>query len=187
MVNEYVSILKFLVGNQESKYSIRQLSKIRKVNYKTAYQAIMKLHKEGVVSLEKLGNTINCSFNKKFDHLVYQAEDERRKDLLNNKDFKVILEHLKLLKNPSIVLLFGSYIKETQTKKSDIDLLVITNNEDEFEHEMSILPMIHYTIITYEEFNQMLKSKEASVVSEALKKNIILNGIEDYYRVISNA
>lgn len=33
----------------------------------------------------------------------------------------------------------------------------------------------------------MAKSRELTVVSEAMKKNIILIGIEDYYRVLENA
>ncbi len=33
----------------------------------------------------------------------------------------------------------------------------------------------------------MLKTKEQTVVSEALKNNIILFGIEDYYKLIQNA
>jgi hypothetical protein len=32
----------------------------------------------------------------------------------------------------------------------------------------------------------MLKTKEFSVVSEAIKNNIILVGIEDYYRLMEN-
>ncbi len=34
--------------------------------------------------------------------------------------------------------------------------------------------------------NIMLKTKEQTVVSEAIKKNIILFGIEDYYRLMEN-
>jgi hypothetical protein len=33
----------------------------------------------------------------------------------------------------------------------------------------------------------MLKSKESTVVSEAVKRNVILFGTEDYYRLIENA
>jgi hypothetical protein len=33
----------------------------------------------------------------------------------------------------------------------------------------------------------MLKSKEFTVVSEAVKHNILLFGIEDYYRLMNNA
>jgi hypothetical protein len=46
---------------------------------------------------------------------------------------------------------------------------------------------IHLTHIKYADFQAMLRSKEFTVVSEAIKKNIILVGIEDYYRMVNNA
>jgi len=56
------------------------------------------------------------------------------------------------------------------------------------QEKLEVLPLkIHLTAITYESFIEMLKTKEQNVVSEALKKNIILFGIEDYYRLIQNA
>ncbi len=88
-----------------------------------------------------------------------------------------------------ILLLFGSNVKGNATKNSDIDLLLISNSEDAkaIEEKLEILPLkIHLTPITYESFIGMLKTKERTVVSEALKKNIILFGIEDYYRIIKN-
>ncbi|NYB26097.1 MAG: hypothetical protein HVN34_02000 [Methanobacteriaceae archaeon] len=50
-----------------------------------------------------------------------------------------------------------------------------------------IIPLnIHYTFFTYEEFLSMAQSYEFSVVREAIKNNIILVGIEDYYRLMEN-
>ncbi|MBM4241617.1 MAG: nucleotidyltransferase, partial [Euryarchaeota archaeon] len=45
---------------------------------------------------------------------------------------------------------------------------------------------IHLTFFTYEEFLSMAQSREFSVVLEAIKNNIILVGIEDYYRLMEN-
>ena len=46
---------------------------------------------------------------------------------------------------------------------------------------------IHLTAVTYKDFIYMAKSKEFTVVSEAIKNNIILVGIEEYYRLLKNA
>jgi len=46
---------------------------------------------------------------------------------------------------------------------------------------------IHLTTVSYNDFINMSKSKGFSVVSEAVKNNIILLGIEEYYRLLSNA
>lgn len=187
MVNEFHRILKILVGHQDERFSIRKLSRLRKVNYKSAYQAVMKLEKEGMVHLERLGNTSNCSFTHRFSPLTFAVEYERREDLIKNKDFKVIYSQLSGLPFPLIALLFGSQAKRTASRKSDIDMLIITHKKKEVEQLLSLIPLnIHPTIITYDEFILMAKSREFSVVSEAMKKNVILIGIEEYYRLLEN-
>ncbi|AJF62590.1 MAG: Nucleotidyltransferase family protein [archaeon GW2011_AR20] len=187
MANEIEKILKILIENQEEKFSIRKLSILRKINYKSAHNAIIKLEKEGIIKPEKFGNAINCSFNKKFNPLVFKVEHERREKLLKNKDFKILYSKLNKLKFPFIALLFGSRVKK-YNRHSDIDLLILGEGGMEIEQTISLMPLkIHLTNISPREFLNMAKSKEFSVVSEAIKKNIILIGIEDYYRLLEDA
>lgn len=188
MANEKIEILKLLIENQEEEFSIRQIAKKRKINYKSAYLNIQKLEKGRVITLKRKGNISLCSFNKNFSSLVYQVEYLRRGELLRNKNFKVLYNRLEKVNQQFILLLFGSYAKKNQTKHSDIDLLLITENPKPIQVEIELIPLnIHLTAITYTDFITMLKSKEFTVVSEALKHNIILFGIEDYYRFIENA
>lgn len=186
MANEVEKILKVLIENQGERFSIRKLSKLRKINYKSAYNAVMRLEENGIVKLERFGNSINCSFNKTLNPLVFRVEYERRENLLKNKDFKILYLRLNELKFPFIVLLFGSFVKKPD-KHSDIDLLIISEKEKEIEQVISLIPLrVHLTNVSIKEFLNMAKSREFSVVSEAIKKNIILIGIEDYYRLLEN-
>ncbi|MFH1398481.1 MAG: nucleotidyltransferase domain-containing protein [Candidatus Woesearchaeota archaeon] len=188
MVNEANKILKLLIENQEKRFTIRYISMIRKINYKSAYNAITKLEKEGIIIVERIGNTKSCSFNRNFSPMVYIVEDDRRQELLSNSDFKVIYNRMKQVCFPFIALIFGSYVKSENNKHSDIDILVITENSDKMKEQFSLIPLnIHLTTISYQEFIAMAKSREFSVVSEAIKKNIIFVGIEDYYRLLANA
>lgn len=188
MANETFHILRVLIENQTEKFSIRQLSLLRKINYKSAYKAITALAKDGLVLMDKRGNHTLCSFSQKFSPLVFAVEFERRKELLKDKNFKVIYSRFSQLKFPFILLLFGSVAKKTAGRHSDIDFLAITENSKEVEREVSLIPLnIHLTAVSYKEFIMMAKSREFSVVSEAMKKNIILNGIEDYYQLVQNA
>ena len=94
---------------------------------------------------------------------------------------------LNKLKFPFIALLFGSRVKK-YNRHSDIDLLILGEGGMEIEQTISLMPLkIHLTNISPREFLNMAKSKEFSVVSEAIKKNIILIGIEDYYRLLEDA
>ncbi|MDD5192568.1 MAG: nucleotidyltransferase domain-containing protein [Candidatus Nanoarchaeia archaeon] len=189
MANEKTEILKLLIGNKEEQFSIRKISLLRKINYKSAYNSLKALEKDGIVDLKRIGNTIVSKFNDKFSDLVFRAEYLRREDLFKNKNFLVIYNRLAELKFPFILLVFGSYVKGTANKHSDIDLLLIINEENfgAVRTQISILPMnTHLTHMSYESFIRMATSKEFSVVSEALKKNVILIGIEEYYRLLKN-
>ncbi|MBU3906835.1 MAG: nucleotidyltransferase domain-containing protein [Nanoarchaeota archaeon] len=186
---EKIEILKLLIENKEETYSIRKIALIRKINYKSAYNALKALKKEGVVELKRVGNTILCTSNNTFTDLVFKAEYSRREDLFRKREFPVIYNNLAKLEFPLIILLFGSYIKRTATKHSDIDLLLISDEEHfkKVQDAINVFPQeIHLTSVTYGSFIRMARSKEFSVVSEALKKNVILIGIEEYYRLLKN-
>jgi predicted nucleotidyltransferase len=188
MDNEKLSILRLLIGNQEENLSIRQIALKRKINYKSAYNAVRKLEKEGVIDLKKHGNTMLCKFNLNFNASVFIVEYAKLQELLENKNFRVIYNRISSINSQFIMLLFGSYVRKENTKYSDIDILSVSDNRKEIEKEVALLPFkIHFTAVNYKDFIAMLKSKEMTVVSEAVKKNIILFGIEDYYRLIKNA
>ncbi len=186
--NEKVSVLKLLIENKETKLTIREISIKRKINYKSAYEAIKKLEKEGNIKIEKKGNTSLCSFTNKLTNTTYVVEKERLKETLEDKDIKIIHNELYKINKQFITLLFGSRAKKKQTKKSDIDLLIISETPEEIEEKISWIPKnLHVTSINYEDFIEMLQTKKFNVVNEAIKNNIILTGMEDYYRLIENA
>ena len=90
-----------------------------------------------------------------------------------------------------ILLLFGSYASGKNRKSSDIDLMLITDNEDiqkKIKSKVALIPLkIHLTEFNSKEFVSMLKTTEFNVGKEAFYNNVILYGIEDYYRVIQHA
>ncbi len=185
-----IKILKLLLSKKEEVFTIKKIAERTNINYRIAYEKIQSLEKEGLVKTTKTGNTKVCKFTNKFDKKVFEAEYERRHDLFKkNKDFKVLYKRLFELDFPFIALLFGSYAKGRATKHSDIDLLIVC--EEKREHQiqeiLDLFPLkIHPTFTKFEDFMLMLKTKEFNVVSEAVKNNIILIGIEDYYRMIEN-
>lgn len=183
-----IKILKLFLDKKEEKFTIKKIAETIKINYRIAYEQTMKLEKDGLLKIAKIGNSKICEFTSKFDSRVFEAEYLRRKELFKNKDFLIIHNRLAELKFPFIALLFGSHAKGTANKHSDIDILTIGGGEKEIQTTLSLLPdKIHLTALNYENFIHMAKSKEFTVVSEALKNNIIVIGIEEYYRLLSNA
>ncbi len=191
MVNEEKAILQYLIEHKEQKFSINQLAKARNINYKSAYQNILKLRQRGVIKTEKLASATLCSFNYILDPLVFAVETKRREIILRNKNFRSIYRELKKLDNPFfIVLVFGSQIKGNKTKQSDIDLLLIADDKklsENIDKELSLLPFkIHAIHIPTVDFLKMAHDRDFSVVEEAKKNNIILMGIENYYHLLQN-
>lgn len=182
-----IKILKFLINNRNKEFSINQISKELKLNYRIAYQETHKLR--DLINIRKLGNSKQCQFNNNFNSLVLKAENERKDKILKNKDLIVINNELKKVKNPFyILLLFGSRVKENK-KSSDIDLCIISDNKKnigQLKESLNWLPLkLHIIDFNTEEFKQMLTSNENNVGKEILNNNILLQGIEDFYRLLN--
>ena len=178
-----------LLENEDKNISISQLSNFSKIDYKNVYNIVKQLEKKDIITLERFGNAFNCILNKKPHPVIFETEYERRKKLLKNSDLQILYKKINSLNFSFIALIFGSYAKGTSSKNSDIDLMIIgeKKREKEVERVISLLPLdIHLIFFTYEEFLSMSLSKEFSVVSEVIKRNIILIGIEDYYRLMEN-
>ncbi len=185
-----IKILKLLLGSKEEIFTIRKIAERTDINYRIAYEKVKSLEKERLIKVTKTGNTKICQFTNKFSDKVFKAEYERRLDLLSrNRDFLILYKRLSELQFPFVALLFGSRVKGKAKRHSDIDLLIVCEEkrEREIQEVLDLFPLnIHPTFIRFEDFVTMLKTKEFSVVSEAIKNNIILIGIEDYYRLIGN-
>ncbi len=188
MVNIQEKLLKILIENKKP-YSINELSKIAKSDYKLVHTNVKKLLEKKLIIQNKLGNTSQIQFAFKFDDLILKVENDRRDKISKNKYIKAIIRNLLKIENPfSIVLLFGSYAKGTQNKNSDVDICIISDNKEitrNIEMNLRLLPInLHIIDFTIEEFSSMLNSKRESVATEIVKNNIILSGIENYYRLI---
>ena len=191
MAKNHSGIIKAILERQEEELNIAKISRYAGVDYKNTYNIIKDLEQKGLLSVRILGKTKIVVLNKKVHPLIFEAEYERREELLKkNKDFKVLYTKLSELNFPFIVLLFGSYAKGKATQHSDIDLLIVCEEkrEQKIQEVLDLFPLnIHPTFTNFEDFMLMPKRKDFNVVSEAVKKNIILTGIEDYYRLIKNA
>lgn len=186
-------ILKLLLSNREKEFTIRAISKNVLVDYKTIHIEVNRLIRNGIIVAKKAGQTILCSLNQKaFNSGVFRAEFIRREELLKNKDFYALCSYFKDIKEPFfILLLFGSYTSGKTRKGSDIDLMLISDNGElrkKARRIVSLIPLeIHLVDFNSNEFLSMLKTTEFNVGKEAVNNNIILFGIEDYYRLIQHA
>src|SRR3990167_5556174 len=131
------TIIKFLIENKNEELNILKISKSLKMDYKNVYSIIKRLEKASLVKIETFGQSSRIKLNKIVHPLIFEAEFERRKEILKDKNIAVILSSFKrgIKSKLYILLLFGSYANKTQTKNSDIDLMLICADglEDAFE------------------------------------------------------
>ncbi|MBI4439850.1 nucleotidyltransferase domain-containing protein [Candidatus Woesearchaeota archaeon] len=187
------SVIKFLIEHKNEELNILKISKALKMDYKNTYSIIKRLEKASLVKIETFGQSSRVNLNEIAYPPVFEAEFERRKELLKDRNIAVMASNFRrgIKSKLYILLLFGSYAKKTQTKGSDIDLMFICADglENAFEKEVSriarSMPLpLHALVFSESQFIGMINAKEPNVGQEALKNNVILYGIEPYYEMV---
>lgn len=184
-----LKIIRNFIENKKPK-TIREISQQIKADYKITHIAIQRLIGKKVLSVQTVGKSSLCKLEEKYyGMIIYEAEEERKGDIFKNNNIKQLYKEIISKTNTGffVLLLFGSYAKGKQTKNSDIDLMLISNEKDfeiKISNILSLLPLkTHALVFTEEEFIRMKDNKRSNVVQEAIENNIILYGIEAYYRI----
>ncbi len=177
---------------------VRKLSGKKSKSY--IYRALNHLMHNEIIMTEQVGRsllyypTLNFLQTQSYlgslnEHLSWQATH-----IHSN-----ILERLadKIIKiTPFFILIVaGSYANRTQTKKSDLDVVIICDDkinpktimaEIKLESVMSI-PQVHPFVFTKKEFLEMLTNKGINYGKEVVNNNMIFFGGENYYNIINEA
>lgn len=188
MKTENKIIRAFIEENKQM--TIREIAKRIKADYRITHTAVQRLIQKKILIIITVGKSSLCSLNTKYYGVeIYQAEEERKNQLLKNKNINQLYKEImaKIQTSFFIFLVFGSYAKNLRKKNSDIDLLFISNEknfEDRIDNILSLLPLkTHALVFTEREFKRMLDAKESNVVKEAVHNYILLYGIENFYNL----
>ena len=183
--NKIISLFK-----KKTPKTIREISKKIKSDYKITHTATQRLLEKNILLSKKIGQSSLCELDNLFyGSEIYVAESKRKDNLLKNKDLKQLYQEVmaKIKSTFFIFLIFGSYATGKSTKSSDIDILFVSNEqgfEEKISNTLSLLPIkTHAFVFTEEEFIRMKDSKKSNVIKEMIKNNVILYGVENYYRL----
>lgn len=196
MLKKTYRILDIFVKNPTVTYlfeDIKNYTGSRSESY--TYNSLTSFVKDGILTKEKKGGLRIYKIAdtpKAISFLSIVAEYQA----WNKK--KVIIESIydlvrKINVNFFTLLVVGSYAKNKQTQKSDLDIILIVPADakkvsSRLRHfcEMNI-PPIHLYVFTDEEFKQMLMDKKYNYGKEAVKENLIFYGGEAYYKLLFDA
>lgn len=183
-------LLKYLIEHKEPA-SIMQVSGAIVVDYKNTYNIVNELKSKGIIVKESIGNIKPIKINLIPNQEIFSIERKRTEEFLSkNPKIKLINEDINEIGYPfMIVLIFGSFAKGENTRNSDIDICIISDNKvktNELTERLNLLSLkIGVQEFTVAEFASMLEKKQNNLGHEIVKKNIILYGIENYYNLIS--
>ena len=181
-------IIKSLIENKNPQ-SIMALSAAAILDYKNTYNIVDEL--AGIISKQKIGNTNLIKLNLAPNHEIYNVENKRTQEFLSkNKKLILIQKDLEEMGYPfMIVLIFGSYVKNTKMKGSDIDICIISDNKEKSKELINKLKILSLKLEVHEfttkEFISMIEKTQNNLGREKVKNNIILYGTENYYNLIS--
>src|SRR3989344_8422345 len=125
-----LTILKPFFEDPNRKFSIRELSRILKINHTTVRQYLNKLVKEGFLSPKKEGVYFfyQLVLSKKAINLKLYHNLEK----IRNSN---LIEDLEKAYDLPVIVLFGSYALARDDTSSDIDICLISNVGKEFQIE----------------------------------------------------
>jgi predicted nucleotidyltransferase len=125
-----LTVLSQFFEDPNKKFSIRELSRILKINHTTVRQYLNKLVKEGFLSVKKEGvySFYQLILSKKTTNLklYYNLEKIRKSNIVQDLEKEYDLP---------VIVLFGSYASAMDDKTSDVDICLITNVKKEFNVE----------------------------------------------------
>jgi len=187
-----IEILNLFRKNIFLSNTIREISLNLKKPYPKVYEAIKELENQNILKLKKIGNSNICELSFSQESTSFLSFLDQQESLSKKiPNIRRILEFKEFLDD--IILITGSYAKNKQTEKSDIDILIITKagvfkKQKLLENlTLTFKPVIHPIVVTYKNFIDMLLSKEENLGKEAFKNHLIFRNSERYYLLIKEA
>ena len=188
-------ILILLLGRQEEQFTIRGASRRLKKSYTLVYNNISNLEKKNIIKKQNIPPAQIIKINEFAPkEVLINIEFKRKIELLQNHSWiKVLLEDILTATKDKffILLVFGSYAKGTQNPKSDFDLLFIVQDKKDIKEIEDKVYDIYSKIkkslifVDINNFRKMINNtNEMNIGNESKKNHIILQGVEEYYKII---
>lgn len=192
IVNEGMArILRHFYENKDGSVHLRDLARKTGLNENSAYRFLNQLEAAGILSSEKDGNMKKYRMKKtKKTYSLFACLDTEKLQRLQTIRKQAIDIFMDVLEEkPIIMLLFGSTAKNSYIKKSDIDILLISNKKTDTKNakdyvEAQTTMKINDFQITFDQFQKEIRLKEDQVIQSAIETGYPLTNHIYYYRCI---
>jgi predicted nucleotidyltransferase len=191
-----VEILVHLSSRIRESFTVRQIADAIGKDYKISHVMTMRLAEQHYIIAEKKPPVTYCKLNLKGNSslLAYIEGVRASRFFAKNRDLEILVNDiLSKFDSPFFTLIiFGSYVKRTASKKSDLDILFVIPDRT-LEKEVSsavgsiehISPIgLHDVVLTSGEFADLLKQKTANVAWEAVDNRVVPYGAEALFKML---
>jgi len=181
--NNELEVISLFRGNYQTRFYLREISKLSKLPLKTCQNALLNLEKNKILKSKIEGK--NKYFSLNFENIQtksYLLQTEIYQTDIFIEKYPPINIFLKNLKTTVPIIVFGSFAKFIANKNSDIDLLIISEKELKLPfHLLSLKP--HRINIKEKTFLKSLDSQE-DLIKEIEENHIILNNHSFYVNIM---
>ncbi len=179
--NKKLEVISLYTGNYNSRFYLRQISRLAKLPLKTCQNILKILEKEKILKSKKEGKNKYFSLNLDNIHTksyLLKAEINKTEKFLEKyPQFKIFV---KSLSTNSIIVIFGSFAKFKADKESDLDIFIIPDSK----LPMHLLPYeIHKITLTEDSFREAIANQE-NIIKEIEENHIILNNHSSYINIM---
>jgi predicted nucleotidyltransferase len=184
-----LSVLEEFLGKYTGSFTGSYIAKKRFLNQKSVANTLNKLEDEGLLKSKTMGKNKEFSLNlgnlEVVKNFITAAEHLRTANFF--RKHPIIKEALSKSKPAfdGIVIVFGSYAKDTQKKDSDLDVFVAGTYDKNKVSKISELYNLEISVKNYpaNAFKRALKNKDI-LVNEVLKNHVIIAGAEEFVNAI---
>jgi len=181
-----VILLSKILMNPDKSFHIRELTRELKIPYGMLYKEEKNLVSLGILKEDKKGKVTLVSANKELPYFV-----ELKNLIIKTVGLSDLIKSaISKLERVKYALIYGSFASGEESERSDIDLLIIGNlNEEEVlntisQTEKEVGREINYILWNEEELTKRVKSGHHLLTEIASKPLIMIIGEEDEFRSI---
>ena len=197
LTNSKEKQIQWILTHPDDKVTISGLAIGSGTAYPQTYNNVQDLVHQGIFTTERVPPVQIVSIHPEapLDVLI-AVEAKRKQELLEKYTWiELLLKDLLSYTNDYffIFAVFGSYAKGLETKKSDLDILLIIPSKEACDIFESAMRKIYTPIkkspiiITSDEFMEMIKGNKFNVGTEAKKHHVLLYGGEQWYGLVRKA
>lgn len=183
--NTRVSLLTLFLLNPGKKYYVRELSRIIHIDISPLRKELSNLESIGLLKSERVGNQKHY----RVDEAFFLFEDLQKLVLKTEGIAKTLTDKFADSKTIDVLFVYGSFAAGKANEKSDIDLFIVGNiNDDDLIEsivatERQLGREINYTLLRRDELVRRIRLNDPFIVNVMREPKLFIIGQNEFEKL----